>query len=151
ATSISTPVPLTVGRTDVTNFAIRMPAPKEVNGRVVVQGNASVPIPRVGFSLAPIAGIPGSGSHLPVNLQTDGSFKIALPVGERQLTMVTGTIPPAYKLISFMYGATDLLKNRLHVALTDDAELRVTFDASATKTVSVGGRVTGLLTTKGVR
>ena len=52
-------------------------------------------------------------------------------------------------------GQTDTvlatLKNPLRVAVTDTAELRVTFDAAAITPVSVTGRVNGLLTTQGVR
>jgi hypothetical protein len=73
---MSTPMTLTVGAADVTNLTIRIPLPKEVSGRIVVLGD--VPMPRVVFSLAPVAGIPGSSATLPANPQPDGSFKIAL-------------------------------------------------------------------------
>jgi hypothetical protein len=153
ATSISTSVTLTVGTVDVTNLTIRLPAPKEVRGRITVQGNlpVTVPLPRLTFSLAPIAGIPASSASLPADLQPDGSFKIALPQGERGITVVAGTIPPGYKLASFTYGMTDLLKNPLRVNATDSAELRVILDATSITPVNVSGRVTGLLTTQGVR
>jgi hypothetical protein len=151
ATSVSTPVTVTVGTTNLTDLAIRLPEPKEISGRVDLQSKLPLPIHRLGLSLAPIAGIPASGASLPVNLLPDGSFKIALPPGERRISLVTDTIPPGYKLVSFLYGTTDLLKSPLRIALTEDAELRITFDAPNAAPVSVSGQVTGLLYTKGVR
>jgi len=43
------------------------------------------------------------------------------------------------------------LTNPIHVSRTDNAELRVTLDASAIFPVKVGGRVANLLTTQGIR
>jgi hypothetical protein len=148
---VSAPVNVTVASADVTNLEIRMPRPKEVRGRIVVQGN--LPMPRVMFSIAP-TGVDGAALrpiNLPANPQQDGSFSISLPEGERQITIVTGSLPQGYSLASFTYGATDLLKNPLRVAMTDNAELRVTFNAAGVNRVNVSGRVTGLLTTTGVR
>ena len=65
--------------------------------------------PRVAFSLAPIAGIPTSSATLPANAEPDGSFRIVLPQGERQISVVAGTIRPGYKLASLTYGTTNLL------------------------------------------
>jgi hypothetical protein len=148
---VSSPVSVNVASADVTNVAIRMPRPKEVRGRIVVQGN--LPMPRVVFSIAP-TGVTGAAVrtiNLPANPQQDGSFSISLPEGERQITIVTGSLPRGYSLASFTYGATDLLKDPLRVELTDNAELRVTFNAAGVTRVNVSGRVTGLLTTTGVR
>jgi len=150
-TAVSTPVALSVGNVDVTNFEIRIPEPKEVRGRIIIRGN--VPMPRVVLSLAPAGGsVAGARAiNVPANPQQDGTFTVALPEGERQITIVTGTLPAGYSLASFTYGTTDLLKNPLRVAAADDAELRVTFDATAVTPVNVSGRVAGLLTTRGVR
>ena len=149
ATSVSAPVPLTVGGANLTNLTIRLPAPKDVSGRIIVQGD--VRMPRLAFFLASLSGIPASSATLPVNPEPDGSFRIGLPQGERQISVVAGTIPPGYKLASLTYGATDLLKNPLRIAPTDGEELRVVFDATAITRVNVSGRVIGLLTTQGVR
>jgi hypothetical protein len=108
-------------------------------------------MPRVAFALAPLAGIPASSVNIPANVQPDGSFKVTLPAGERQISLAANTIPPGYKVGAFTYGTTDLTKNPLRVAATDTAELRVTFDASAIVPVRVSGRVNGLLTTQAVR
>src|SRR5262249_30546656 len=56
-----------------------------------------------------------------------------------------------YTLKSFTYGTTDLLKDSLRVAISDKAQLNIGFDTSAVTPANVSGRVTGLLTTKGVR
>ena len=65
AISFSQPMPLTVGQTDVTDVALRLPEPKQINGRIIVQGNvpSSVPLPRIAFALAPFAGIPVSAAN----------------------------------------------------------------------------------------
>jgi hypothetical protein len=153
ATSLSAPLNVSVGTTDVTGLAIRLPAPKTIGGRITVQGNLpkTIPVPRLAFLLAPVAGISVSSASLPANAEPDGSFRIALPEGERQVTVVSGTIPPGYKLASFTYGTTDLLKNPIRIAPTDSAELHVTLDATAITPVKVSGRVGDLLTTQGVR
>jgi hypothetical protein len=144
---------VTVGATDVTGLTIRLPAPKAVTGRVTVQGNLpkNIPVPRVAFFLAAVPGIPASSASVPANAEPDGSFRIALPEGERQLSIVSGGIPPGYKLASFTYGATDLLKNPIRITSADTAELHVTLDATAITPVKVSGRVADLLTTHGVR
>jgi len=149
-TATSTSATLTVGTTDVSNFVIRIPEPKEVTGQIVVPGK--LPIPRVIFSISPVGAAPQArGTNFPANPQQDGSFRISLPEGERQIMVVTGSFPPGFSLASFTYGATDLLKNPLRVAATDTAELRLAFDATAVKPVTVSGRVAGLLRTQGVR
>src|SRR5204862_1410062 len=98
--------------------AFRLPAPKEVTGRITIQGNlpSYVVMPRLAFSLAPIGGITITGATVPANPQPDGLFKMTLPLGERQLNIVPNTIPPGYKVASFTYGTTDLLKNPIRVA-----------------------------------
>ena len=116
-TAMSAVGALTVGTVDVTNFEVRTPQPKEIKGRVVIKGD--VPMPRLAFSVA--------GAALPANPQQDGSFTITLPEGERQISILQTSIPPGYALTSLSYGTTDLLKNPLHVAMTDTAQLNAGF------------------------
>jgi hypothetical protein len=153
STSVSPPMAVSVSAKDVANVTLQLPPPKSVHGRIVVQGNlpATVAPPRLAFALAPLPGIPGSGSTVAANPQPDGTFTITLPVGERPISIVPGGIPPGYKTASFIYGATDLLKNPIKVASGDNVELRVALDARAVMPVKVSGRVTDLLTTAGVR
>jgi hypothetical protein len=153
ATSVSEPFALSVGAADITDVQIRLPEAKSIRGRIVVQGDvpANVPIPRIAFTLAPVAGIPNSGANVPAVPQPDGSFTIGLPEGERRISVVAGTVPPGYKLSSFTYGTADLLKDPLRISAGAGAELRVTFDAGAITPVKVSGRVADLLTTQGVR
>ncbi len=63
---------LTVGPADVTNFQLRIPQPREIKGRILIQGD--VPMPRLAFSVG--------GATVPANPQPGGSFTIALPEGE---------------------------------------------------------------------
>ncbi len=140
-TSMSATGTLTVGTSDVANFEVRAPQPKEIRGRIVIEG--SVPMPRLTFNVG--------GAPLPANPQQDGTFTITMPEAERQISVLPASVPAGYTLTSFIYGTTDLLKNPMRVAAADTAQLNVGFNASAVKPVNVGGRVTGLLTTKGVR
>lgn len=140
-TSMSATGTLTVGTSDVTNFEVRAPQPKEVSGRIVIEDN--VPMPRLAFSVG--------GAPLPANPQQDGTFTITMPEGERQISVLPASVPAGYMLTSFTYGSTDLQKNPMRVAAADTAQLTVGFNTSAVKPVNVSGRVTGLLTTKGVR
>ena len=89
ATSLAPPIAVTVGAADVTDLTIRLPEPKGINGRITVQGSltSNVPMPRAAFLLAPLAGIPTSSATLPANAQPDGSFRISLPQGERQINL----------------------------------------------------------------
>jgi hypothetical protein len=153
ATTVSKPIALTVGTSDIMNLSISLPEPKEVSGRITVQGNvpANLPVPRLTFSLSAMGNIPNSSANLPSNPQPDGSFKIVFPEGERRITVAAATIPPGYKVAALTYGATDLLKDPARIDAADTAELRVTLDASGLVPVSVSGHVTGLLTTNGVR
>jgi hypothetical protein len=87
--------------------------------------------------------------NVPANPGADGLFKVALPDGDRQIT-ITG-LTPGFNVESFTYGSTDLLKNPLHIALDDKAELSIVVDASGVRPHNISGKVTGLLTTQGVR
>jgi hypothetical protein len=148
---LSGPVNVTVGSADLTNVAITMPRSKELRGRIVVQGN--LPMPRLGFSIAPKddSGALPRPITVAANPQPDGSFSFTLSEGEYRIATILSGLPPGYSLASFTYGQTDLLKNPLHFAINDNAELRVTFDTAGVTPVNVSGRVTGLLTTTGVR
>src|SRR5215471_5114647 len=153
STSVSSAQTISVGAADVANLTIPLPQPKAVHGRISVLGKPprNTPMPRLAFSLAPLPGISNSGASVASNAQPDGSFNVDLPEGERQVSIAAGTIPPGYKIQSFIYGATDLLKNPLRVTTQDSAELRVVLDASSITAFKVSGRVTDLLTTTGVR
>jgi hypothetical protein len=140
-TSMSATGTLNVGTSDITNFEVRTPQPKEIRGRIVIEGN--VPMPHLAFNVG--------GAPLPANPQQDGTFTITMPEGERQISVLPASVPAGYTLTSFTYGTTDLLKNPMRIAAADIAQLKVGFNASAVKPVNVSGRITGLLTTKGVR
>ena len=151
--SVSTPQTISVGASGIANLTIALPEPKTIHGRISLQGNTirNFPMPRLAFALAALPGISDSNATIPTNAQPDGSFQIALPQGERQISIVAGTITPGAKIQSFIYGTTDLLKNPVRVTPQNNAELRVVLDASAIMPFKVSGRVTDLLSTTGVR
>jgi hypothetical protein len=161
-------MPVTVGSTDVENVELRIPATKEISGKIAIRG--SVPVPRLIFSLAdgtaaPAANAPATFTlvqgvvitnaagtvSVPTNVGTDGIFKITLPEGDRAISILPSSLPSGYSVDSFAYGSLDLLKNPIRVALSDTAEIAITVDATTVKPRNVSGKVTGLLTTQGVR
>jgi hypothetical protein len=156
---LAPPTSVTVGATNVANVELRIPVTKEISGKITVRGN--VPVPRVIFTLAN-GGAPininqgvvsnAAGSvNVPTNVGTDGVFRVTLPEGERAISIQPSSLPSGYSVDSFTYGTTDLLKNPLRVALTDTAEIAIAVDATTVKPHNVSGKVTGLLTTQGVR
>src|SRR5215831_1024297 len=96
-TSMSATGTLTVATSDVTNFEVRTPQPKEIRGRIVIEGN--VPMPRLAFNVG--------GAPLPANPQQDGTFTITMPEGERQISVLPTSVPAGYMLTAFTYGTTD--------------------------------------------
>jgi hypothetical protein len=150
---------ITVGTTNVANVEVRIPVTKEISGKITVRGN--VPVPRVIFTLAngggPIninQGVVSNATgsvNVPTNVGTDGVFRVTLPEGERAISIQPSSLPSGYSVDSFTYGTTDLLKNPMRVALTDTAEIAIAVDATTVKPHNVSGKVTGLLTTQGVR
>jgi hypothetical protein len=169
AVPLAPPTPVTVASTDVTDLELRIPATKEVSGRITIRGN--VPAPRLIFSLAngpaaaPVTGAPDTIAiingvvtttapgtvSIPLNVGPDGFFKITLPVGERGISILPNSIPQGYSVDSFTYGSTDLLKNPIRVSSNDTTEIAITVNALDVKPHTISGKVTGLLNTQGVR
>src|SRR5262249_22780921 len=129
-------ISVTVGATDVTNLELRIPATKEVRGKITIRGN--VPSPRLVFSLANGLVAPSSNAptnitisngvvtttpagtvSVPTNAGPDGLFKITLPEGERAISILPSSLPTGYSVDSFTYGSQDLLKNPIRVASND--------------------------------
>jgi hypothetical protein len=160
AVALAPTTSITVGTANVANVEVRIPVTKEISGKITVRGN--VPVPRVIFTLANGAAAPininqgvvsnATGSvNVPTNVGTDGVFKVTLPEGERAISIQPSSLPSGYSVDSFTYGTTDLLKNPMRVARTDTAEIAIAVDATTVKPHNVSGKVTGLLTTQGVR
>jgi hypothetical protein len=94
ATITSPPIPFPNSTVLVTyadtNVDIVLAPMKSVSGRLTVEGTAS--LPRLNFSLpAPATG--GYTTSVDAVSQPDGSFKVLLPEGERQITMNIRAIP----------------------------------------------------------
>ena len=92
--------PVTVGSTNLTNLELRIPASKDVRGKITVKGN--VPMPRLVLSMAAVGttapaatgttvsivnGVavvgPAGSVSVPTNPGPDGTFRVTLPDGER--------------------------------------------------------------------
>ncbi len=128
--------------TDVTGIEIAVPRQKDITGRVTLEGRG--PMPRFGMPLAPLPGTPNSQiQFLNINPQPDGTFRVTIPEGERQIG-AAGNLPAGYTLKSMTYGTTDVLKSPLKVAVSDSAELRVTLTTPNLAPVRVSGKLTGV-------
>jgi hypothetical protein len=111
--------------------------PREISGRVSVEGDALAPS---SFALALTPGMP-----LTIRPQIDGTFRALLPPGEYRIGAPLN-LPAGYAIKSIAYGTTDLLKSPLTVSSDNAAELRIELAVDGPpRTVSVSGRVTGIV------
>jgi hypothetical protein len=111
---------------------------KEVSGRMSFDQGASAASTQFSLELTAVNG----GDALRVNSmrQSDGSFRIRLPVGEWRVA-VSG-IPAAMNLKSAFYGDSDLLRGSLKVDPMDSQELRlIVSPRPGTNLVRLRGRV----------
>ena len=154
-------VSIVVPETDTDKLEIEIPAPKEIFGRIAVEGYGPPPkfsfvlvrgdefevnsakgstMPVVAGSAGPsalslLARNAGPGNqalNVSINALPDGTFKLKLPEGDYRVVASTGTtIPPAYVLKSFTYGSADLLKETLSISDRDSAELQIGFGTAS--------------------
>jgi hypothetical protein len=158
-------IPVTVGSTNIADLEVAAPTAKEVSGKITMKGILPAPS-RLSLTLAPVGSqtsaalstsqgvvltaVPGS-VNLPLTVASDGTFKINLPEGERQVSLVPSSVPAGVAIESFTYGSTDVLKNPVRITANDTSEIAITFDATGVAPRSVSGFVRNLLTTQGVR
>ena len=156
--------------TNVANVGDSYSRHEEISGKITVRGN--VPVPRVIFTLAnepapPTANAPinitivqgvvisNAGSVQPVPCERRNGWQSLKSHTARRRTCdldpAQFAFHPDYSVDSFTYGTTDLLKNPMRVALSDTAEIAIAVDATTVKPHNITGKVTGLLTTQGVR
>ncbi len=141
--SASTPIVVVSGK-DITNIVIKTPAAREIPGRVVINDPAK---PRVGFGILQPNRPPNAPplrGQFTAPTSPDGRFTIVLPEGENRLVFDANLVPPGFVLKSATYGSLDILANPIKVAVTDTAELTLTFDSAGVSAVSVSGRINGL-------
>jgi hypothetical protein len=138
-------VEVSVGTRDVTGVDFAVPRQKEITGRIVMEGRGALPqfnIPLINVATN-ATGLPVTQMALNINPQSNGTFKVTLPEGERQLGRPNG-IPTAYTLKSITYGTTNLASSPFKISATDTAELVVTISTTDNPPVKVAGKVTGL-------
>lgn len=131
---------------DVTGVDLVMPRQREISGRIVLEGRGVMP--RIGFPLTVLSArltgsTPSSTIFININPQPDGTFKITVPEGEREVGAANG-LPAGYAVKTMLYGSTDLVSNPLKVLLTDTAEFRITVLTPDLKPAKVAGKVVGL-------
>jgi hypothetical protein len=138
-------VEVNVASADVTAVELVIPPQKEISGRILLEGRGAMPRLNLPLTVAsPGVGFPGGqATYLNINPQADGTFKVVVPEGERQVGR-PNQIPTGYTLKSVQYGSTDLAGNTLKVSAQDTAELRLTVITPDLPPVKVSGKVNGL-------
>src|SRR5262245_59124414 len=122
-------------------FLLLQSVPRQVTGRVSVEGGAPYPSSFT-LQLMPVGA--GRASTLAVRLQIDGTFRVVLLPGEYRVGGSSG-LPAGYTLKSIAYGGVDLLRNPLKIAADDSADLLIELAVNGPPpVVSVSGRVTGI-------
>ena len=129
---------ISVSDSDVNNVELTLPPrQQEVRGRVVLESSGPMPRLALGWASGPA---PGRNAKW-IDPQPDGTFKVALYVGEYYETHVG--LPPGYTLKAFTYGARDVTQFRLKVAETGAAEFDMRIGMSQRMPVKVSGHARG--------
>jgi TonB family protein len=128
------PLPLTPFTISVPNktvggdFALTLPAMKEVRGKVTVEGLYQI-IPQIRFSWGSPASTPfllGIASA-PAVRQPDGTFKVLMPEGQREVSINA----PGFEITTARYGSTDLTRQDLNLSSTSSDEFQIVLKPSA--------------------
>jgi hypothetical protein len=128
---------VTVAGTPLTG--IQLVVPRQVTGRVSVDGDAPAPS---SFTLPLMPG--GANTSPTIRPQIDGSFRLQLTPGEYRVGAPWG-LPPGYTVKSIVYGGVDLLRSPLKVGPANSAELLIELAIKGpSPAVSVNGHVTGI-------
>ena len=139
------PVEVNVASSDVTGLEFVIPSQKEISGRIILEGRGAMPrltLPLTRISTSNSFQGPQT-AYISINPQPDGTFKVTVPEGERQVGR-PNPIPAGYTLKSVQYGSSDVANSPLNVRRTDTAELRLTFTTPDQPPVKISGKLTGL-------
>src|SRR6185369_17270130 len=101
---------ISVANANVDNLEIRVSPLKLIKGHVSIKDGGPYPV----LLFLPIA----PASTTSTRPEMDGTFQIWLPEGEFRLNNFV-VLPSGYRVTSFTYGRTDLLKNPLRVSAGD--------------------------------
>jgi hypothetical protein len=141
-----TPAPLgwaavgvTVGKTDLSEVTVRLPASFVVKGRATVEDGSHVPRTSRGTPIAIKAS--GNGGDVVASIMDDGTFELPLPEGSYRIS-VAG-VPSGYILKSMTQGSRDLSMSSLHVAEEISADIRLLL--ASIRRPERGVRLTGRL------
>ena len=114
----------------------RVPAIRQIRGRVVVEDGS--PLPRAKFK----ASVPGLGKRAETEIGPDGTFMLTLSDDEHDVELVA--YPAPYRVKSIRYGSVDLLQRKLRVTADNVEEILVTLTVTQpVPWVKVAGHVTG--------
>jgi hypothetical protein len=143
-----TPVPLgwaavglSVGKTDLVEIDVRLPASLAIKGRATVENGSIVPRTSRGTPIA-IQARRNGGGEVVTSLLDDGTFELSLPLGSYRIS-VAG-IPSGYTLKSITQGLRDLSMSTLEVDEPSSAE-DIQLTLGSTWRPPEGVRLTGRL------
>jgi len=120
---------------------VQVSVPRQVNGRLSVEGGAPAPS---SFTLRLMRDGGGTAPSLTIRPQVDGTFRVLLPPGEYRVGDSSG-LPAGYTLKSIAYGGVDLLRSPLKISSNDSTDLLIELEIDGPPpAVSVSGRVIGI-------
>jgi hypothetical protein len=131
-----------VASKDLRDITYVVPGQKEVTGKVVIEGGG--PLPRLLLRVSSADNGPQAVDNavVPINAQSDGTFRITLAEGQRKADI---QVPAGFTLQSFTYGESDLRTSPVKVAASDTAALEIKIKPTGPVSwVKVSGRVIGM-------
>jgi hypothetical protein len=167
----SPPVFITIPNRNMTDLEIPIPSPRDIFGRIAVDGNG--PPPKFALLLIQGPGLPvntgrpgepasvdpaalmnlvqsggRAGTHIlqvDVNALPDGGFKMSVPDGDYRVAVVMNAIPAPYFVRSLTANSVDLMTEPLRVSEKESTQINVGFGISIPNPwVKVSGRISGL-------
>ena len=114
---------LSVGKMDLTDVSVRLPAPMTVKGRATVEDGSSVPRTSRGTPIA-IQARRNDGGEVVASISDDGTFELLLPPGIYRIS--ASGIPSGYELKSLTQGLRNLSLTTLNIDEHSSGEIQLT-------------------------
>jgi len=157
-------IPVRVANLEVRDIEMMVPRPKQVSGKVTLDGGG--PLPELRLQLKPVkdpttnpavkalslsgfvtndavAGILPITPMVEIKPRPDGTFVARIPDGDWKVS-VYSELPSGYAINVLTYGSVDILRSPFSVRLSEEATFLVAVTNSPVRLSHVYGRITGL-------
>ncbi len=131
---------VSVGKTDIENLEVRLPASLAIKGHATVEDGSVVPRTSRGTPIA-IQARRNGGGDVVASILDDGTFELPLPEGSYRIS-ISG-VPSGYVLKSITQGSRDLSLSTLEVYGDVSQDIRLTL--APARRPDAGVRLTGRL------